>query len=349
MDQTSPRSTPRPVRRATMKQVAALAGVGTKTVSRVINREPNVSDDTAARVWDAIRALDYQVDMRAGSLRRSDGRTHSLGLLVSSVDNPFAGEVQRGVEDAARPRRVVVLASSLDEDPSREMEVVNDLLGRRVDGIIMDTTSTDLTYLGPTLGRGVPVVFIDRCPVGVNVDCVTSDNRDGAAAATRHLVERGHRRIALLTERSTIQTAAERRRGFLDELGRAGVPTGEATVITGLADAASAERALAGILASDRPPTAVFSTQNMITVGALHALQRLGLQHEIAFVAFDDVPLADLLDPGVTVIKQDPRAIGRTAAERMFRRLDGEQLPLDHVIVPTQLIERGSGEIPPRP
>lgn len=336
-----------PPRRATMKQVAVLAGVGTKTVSRVINFESNVSDETAARVWDAIRALEYQVDMWAGSLRRADGRTRTLGLLVSSVANPFAGELHRGVENVARGRNVAVFASSSDEDRAREAEAVDDFLRRRVDGLIIATTSLDVSHLGPTLRRGLPITFVDRSPVGLVADCVSSDNRAAGAMATRHLLEHGHRRIALLTERATIPTAAERQRGFLDELGRAGVPTGEATIITGLADAAAAERALVDLLTSDTPPTAVFGAQNLIAVGALHALHALGLQRKVALIGLDDLPLADLVQPGMTVIRQDAEAIGRVAAERMFRRLEGEALPLEQVTIPTELIERGSGEIPP--
>ncbi len=334
-----------PRRAATMKQVAALAGVGAKTVSRVINDEPRVAPETAARVWDAIRALDYHVDMRAGSLRRAGGRTLTLGLLVSSVDNPFAGEVHRGVEDVARARGVAVLAVSLHEDPVREKSAVEDFIRRRLDGIILSTTSTDVSYLSTTLIRGMPMVFIDRRPLGLSVDAVTSDNREAAALATRSLIARGHRRIAFLGERSTIRTSAERHQGFLDAFGEAGVPTGEATVIFGLSSAREAQEALGALLDSDQPPTAVFGGQNLITVGALHALHSRGMQHRIALIGFDDLELADLLDPGVTVIRQDPRKLGRVAAERMFSRLDGGVLAPEHIIVPTEFIERGSGEI----
>lgn len=332
-------------RAATMKQVAALAAVGTKTVSRVINGEPGVSADTAAKVWDAIRVLDYHVDMRAGSLRRADGRTKTIGLLVSSVDNPFAGEVHRGVEDVARARGVAVLAVSLHEDPAREASAVEDFGRRRLDGIILGTTATDVSHLSAALARGMPMVFIDRRPLGLAVDCVTSDNREAAALATRHLIERGHRRIAFLAERAAIRTAAERHQGFLDAFGEAGISTGEAQIALGLEGAAAAGEALGALLDSDRPPTAVFSSQNLITVGALKALHGRRLQHRVALISFDDLELADLLEPGVTVIRQDPRGMGRVAAERMFRKLDGDALEPEHIIVPTQLIERGSGEI----
>ena len=246
-----------------MKNVAALAGVGTKTVSRVINGEPNVSVATADRVWNAVRALDYHVDLQAGSLRRADGRTRTLGLLVGSVDNPFAAAIHRAVEDGASARGVAVFASSLDDDPLREEAAVNAFMRRRVDGLILTTSGRSTGYLGSVREVGIPVVYIDREPVESGIDSITSDNRAGAAAATEHLIAHGHRRIALLTDRLEIQTAYERRQGFLDALGRAGIPTTSTPMITELHDEASAQAALTRLLHSDEPPTAIFSAQNL--------------------------------------------------------------------------------------
>ena len=338
-------ASPRP--HTTMKQVAALAGVGTKTVSRVVNSEPNVSPETARRVWEAVRALDYHVDMQAGSLRRAGGRTLTLGLLISSVDNPFAGGIHRAVETLCNQRGVAVIASSMDDDPQREIVAVNEFMRRRVDGLVLTTAAEDMRYLAPTLERGLPVVFVDRAPAGIKADVVASENRAAAASATRHLLERGHRRIALLVDRITIHTANERRKGFLEELGRWGVPTADVHIATELHGAEDAERVLLEMLASPRPPTAVFSAQNLITIGALHALRKAGKEHSVALIGFDDLPLADLLVPAVTVVIQDAQEIGRTAAERVFRRLDGEDLPIEKLVIPTRLVERGSGEILP--
>lgn len=334
--------------RPTMRHVAALAGVGVKTVSRVINGEPNVSAATIAKVTAAARTLDYQPDLHAGNLRRADGRTRTLGLLVGSVDNPFSGAVHRAVEDAGLARGVAVFASSLDDDPAREQQAVSAFLRRRVDGLILTTISESQAYLAPELARGTPVVFVDREPAGVTSDIVVSDNRDGAALATRHLLEHGHRRLAYLGDRAEIRTAQERRRGFLDELGLAGVATRDIPVVEGLHDVETARIAAHALFDRDDPPTAVFSAQNLVTIGTIRALRERGLHHEIALVGFDDVPLADLLEPGVTVIAQQPQEIGRIAAERVFARLDGDSGPAVRTIVPTRLIERGSGEIPPR-
>ena len=139
-----------------MRHVAALAGVGVKTVSRVINGEPNVSAATIAKVTAAARSLDYQPDLHAGNLRRADGRTRTLGLLVGSVDNPFAGAVHRAVEDVALSRGVAVFASSLDDDPDREQEAVAAFLRRRVDGLILTTVSESQAYLAPSSAAAPP-------------------------------------------------------------------------------------------------------------------------------------------------------------------------------------------------
>ncbi len=347
---TSPNPTATPVRqRATMKQVARLAGVGTKTVSRVINQEPNVSQATAERVWEAVRALDYHVDMQAGSLRRAGGRTRTIGLLISSVDNPFAGAIHRAVETQARRLGVSVLAASMDEDPDREAQAVKEFLRRRVDGLILTTASSDLSYLASVIQHGIPMVFVDRAPVGLHADTVSSDNSAAAALGARHLINHGHRRIAMLVDNLSISTAAERRDGFLAELGRAGIPTGEAIIHGDVHGTEPAEQLVRTMLASAEPPTAIFSAQNLITLGTLRTLYALGLQHQIAVIGFDDLPLADLLDPAITVLQQDASAIGAAAADRLFRRLDGEQLPVEHVIIPARLIVRGSGEITPPP
>lgn len=330
-----------------MQDVARAAGVGTKTVSRVINHEPKVSEETADKVWAAVELLDYHVDMRAGSLRRSGGRTLSIALLVSSVDNPFAGELHRGVEDVARGRETAVLASSLNEDPAREISAIDDAIRRHVDGIILGTTSTSCPHLGRIASRGIPVVLVDRLPDGLEVDAVTSDTVAAAERATEHLIAHGHRRIAFLSERPGVQTAVDRREGFARALRTVGLAEDQSLIIDGLDSDAAAYQALAGLLHDSHPPTAVFSAQNVITIGAVHALWDAGLQHTVAHLGFDDVPLADVLDPGLTVVRQDPLRIGQLAAERVFRRIDGEDLPYEHIVVPTQLVARGSGEIAP--
>jgi LacI family transcriptional regulator len=330
-----------------MKDVAALAGVSLKTVSRVVNDEPLVSEEVGRRVRDAILQLGFHPDERAGNLRRTGRKTETIGLVVSSVANPFAASVNRAIENAAEARGVALFASSMDDDPEREQPAVDALLRRRVDGLILTTVRKSQSYLLSEQSYGTPFVFVDRDPVGIEADAVVSDHAAGAATATRHLLERGHRRIAYLGDRSDIQSARERQRGFSRELGRAGVSSLNAPMVVNLHDVELAERTALEILSTDNRPTAIFSSQNLITVGVLRALRHLGLQHSVALVGFDDLPMADLLDPGITVVAQHPESIGALAAERLFARLDGDTQAPRTFIVPTTLIPRGTGEILP--
>ncbi len=330
-----------------MRHVATLAGVGVKTVSRVINGEPNVSAAMIARVMEAAEKLNYQRDLYARTLRRRDRQTLTIGLLISSVANPFSGSMHRAIEDAATARGVSVFASSLDDDPARERRAVDAFLQRRVDALILTTAARSQGYLMEEADRGTPLVFVDREPIGVDGDAVIADNAAGAATATRHLLDHGHVRIAYLGDRADIQTAQERRRGYLEELGRAGVPTADLPQVEDLHDERSSYEATLRILDGDHRPTAIFSSQNLVTIGVLRALRERGLHRTIAVVGFDDVPLADLIDPGLSVIQQNPQRIGELAAERAFARLDGDNGPARTYVVPTVLIPRGSGEIGP--
>jgi DNA-binding LacI/PurR family transcriptional regulator len=333
--------------RPTMKDVATLAGVGIKTVSRVINGEPNVSDATIDRVMRAANILDYQLDVYAGNLRRTDRRTQTIGLLVGNVANPFSGALHRAVEDATHDLGYAVISASLHDDSEREQRLVREFLRRRVDGLVLTTISRSQAYLLAEQERGTPMVFVDREPRGIDADSVVSANVAGASSATAHLVAHGHRSIACLGDRNEISTARLRVRGFLDEIGRAGIPSSEAHIVADLDDEAKSYAAVITLLDHPHPPTALFTAQNLVTIGAVRALRDRGREHDIALVGFDDIALADLVVPGVTVVAQDPEQIGRRAAERLLARIDGAQFPVESIHVPTTLIARGSGEIRP--
>lgn len=333
--------------RPTMREVASLAGVGIKTVSRVVNEEPGVSESTKARVLHAVEQLNYQLDITAGSLRRAGRRTLSIGLLLPSVANPFSGEIHRALEDALAPRGIAVFAASLDDDPEREKALVTAFLRRRVDGLILTPIAKSQAHVIPEHSRELPIVFIDREPTGVDADAVVSDNAVGAAAAAAHLISHGHKKLAYLGDRTDIQTARERHRGFMEELGRAGIPASLIPVHEGLHDEEAARRAAHELLVSQDPPTAIFSGQNLVTFGVMRALKDLGLSRKTALVGFDDFSLADMMEPGITVIAQHPERIGKLAAERILARIDGDQGTPRTYVVPSELIPRGSGELRP--
>jgi LacI family transcriptional regulator len=333
--------------RATIRDVAALAGVGIKTVSRVINDEANVSPSTRERVRRAADTLNFQPNLGAGSLRRSDGKSYTLGLLLDSVDNPFSAAVNRAVERVATARNTAVFAASSEDDQERERALVATFTRRRVDGLILTMIGGDHSYLQAEREQGTPMVFVDRPPIGVLADAVLTDNFEAAFSATQHLIRQGHRRMAHLGDELTIATARERRRGFREALKAAGLPSADGQHADNLRSAAEAFAAVQRLMRSPLAPSALFTSQNLVTVGAIRALHQLGLQHRVAMVGFDDLILADVLNPGITVIAQDPARIGALAAEWLFRRLDGDTSAEQTVIVPSRLITRGSGEIPP--
>ncbi len=332
-----------------MRDVAALAKVSLKTVSRVVNGETGVSPRLAKRVMTARDRLGYRHDLTASSLRRSDGRSLTIGVLLEDVSNPFASTLHRAIEDVAVERRVLVLAGSSDEDEDRERQLVSAFVSRRVDGLIIQPSSHDHSYLHTERRAGTPVVFVDRPPSFLDADAVVTDNAAGIRGAVRHLVEQGHRRIAYLGDMRSIATAAERHQGYVEELAEQKIGVDATLVRLDLRGIEKAEAAAREVLARPQRPTAIIAGQNLITIGAFRALRALDLHRRVALVGFDDFLLADLLEPGITVIAQDPAAIGRTAAAVLFRRLDGDRSQSQVHTVRTRMITRGSGEIRPYP
>jgi LacI family transcriptional regulator len=335
------------LRRPTMKEVATLAGVSLATVSRVVNGDGKVRPDLVKRVNEAVTLLGYRRDLTATNLRRADRASASVGLVFDDVANPFHAALLRGVETVARTRGVLPLVGSSDEDPARERELAEAFLARRVDGLIVVPAGPDHSYLRRERDAGVALAFVDRPPAFIDADCVLSDNAGGAYAATAHLIERGHRRIGFLGDRTHIFTAVERLRGYREAVTEHGMQYDPSLVRMELHDSASASAAAADLLGGDEPPTALFSAQNLITIGTVQRLRALDLHRRVALVGFDDLTLADAVEPGLTVVAQDVHQLGRLTAELLFARLDGDGGPTRRLEVPTTLITRGSGEIAP--
>jgi LacI family transcriptional regulator len=333
------------VGRPTMRDVAGTAGVSLKTVSRVVNREPGVRADTAARVQAAIADLGFARNDIARSLRH--GRAGAVGLVIEDVANPFYSAIARAAEDVAHAAGHILITGSCEEDPERERQLVLRLLRRSVDALLIVPAGTDHRYLLPELRAGTPIVFLDRPPGGLEVDTVLLDSRGGARAGVAHLVRHGHRRIAFVGDTPALHTAGERLAGYRDALAGAGAPERPELVPAGTHDAAGAERAVRALLAlpEERRPTALFCANNRNTVGALRALRD---EHRpLALVGFDDFELADMLPTPVTVVRNAPGEMGRIAVELAYARLAGDGGPPQRRMLPCELVARGSGEVAP--
>jgi len=327
-----------------MRDVASTAGVSLKTVSRVVNREPGVHADTAARVQAAIADLGFARNEVARTLRH--GRAEAIGLVIEDVANPFYSAIARTVEDAAHARGHILITGSCEEDPEREHQLVHRLLRRSVDALLIVPAGSDHRYLEPELAYGKPLVFLDRPPGGIEADTVLLDNLGGARAGVAHLLERGHDRVAFVGDLPGVHTARERLAGYRRALVEADVPERSELVRAGTHDAAGAEETVRALLRLPvaRRPTALFCANNRNTVGALRALR--DHPRQIAIVGFDDFELADMLATPVTVVRHVPEDMGRIAAELAYARLDGDTGPPERRTIPCELVARGSGEVP---
>ena len=330
-----------------MRDVAALAHVSLKTVSRVINGSPTVDPALTEQVQRAAALLNYKPNLAASSLRRGDGRSMMIGLMLEDMANPYSATICQVAEEVARKLGVGLLAGSVGEDPERERELATALIQRRVDGLIIVPAGNDHSYLVNEMRMGTAMVFVDRPPRYLAADVVTSANRTGTAEGVRYLIEHGHRRIAYLGDLRSIATAQERFGGFQDALREAGLQLDIHLVRHDLHTIGAANAAATELLTGSNPPTALFSGQNLVTIGTVQALRAAGAQYRTALIGFDDFPLADLLEPGITVIAQDSASIGKLAIELLFQRINGATSPVQAHVLPTRLIERASGAILP--
>jgi LacI family transcriptional regulator len=288
--------------------------------------------------------MGFRRNVGALNLRRGSS-TGTIGLVLEDVANPFYSGLTRAVEKIAHDHGRHVLTGSSEEDTGRERELALEFCARRVDGLIVVPAGLRHGYLLPEIASGTPVVFVDRPPGDVVADTVLLDNIEGAATAVLHLAARGHRRVAFLGDSPSIYTATERLRGFREGCVKAGIPYDERLVAMGPHTEAGVAATLRRVLGGRAPATALLTGNNRITVHVLRAIA--GRRKRPALIGFDDFELADLLDPPVSVVAIDPGTLGRTAAELLFARLDGDTSPPRRIVLPVRLVPRGSGELPP--
>jgi LacI family transcriptional regulator len=334
---------PRPGRLPTMVDVARAAGTSQKTVSRVVNAEPGVTPETAERVQRAIAELGFRRHDGASHLRRGTS-TASLGLVLEDLSGPFYAAVTAAVERRAREHGHLLLTGSADGDPRRAARLVQAFANRRVDGLLIAPNLVGDEVLTATLPPDVPAVLLDRPSADRGTDAVLSDNAGGVASAVDHLVERGHRRIAFLGDDERYWTARQRRDGFLAACARAGLPTAGLVVMG--AQTREQIAAAEGLWTGRRDPvTAVVTGNNVASAGLVRHLHgRPGPRP--AHVGFDELDLADVLDPPLTTVAQDAGGIGRAAVDLLFERIADPRLPPREVVVPTRLTVRGSSPAP---
>ncbi len=327
----------------TMREVAERAGVSAKTVSRVLRKDRYVSEDVRHRVNAAVRDLQYVPNMLAVTFR--SGRDAAIGVAVPDIADPFFAQIVQAVEVEARARQTAVIVTSVGYDADQEPAIVEALLQRQVLGLISCPVSTDQSYLKPWLPR-MAMVFVDRAPGNITADAVIEDDFGGAHLATTHLLGHGHRRVAFVGDSHRASTTMQRLAGYTSALADAGIDLDEGLVHFGETDPPGIDRVVQAWAGLTGPPSAVFSSNARSTMAVFAALQRAE-GDGLALVSFGDFPMAASLEPSVTVIDQDPTAVGTFAAQRFFQRLDEPAKRMRRrTVLPVSLVERASCSVP---
>jgi LacI family transcriptional regulator len=325
----------------TIKDVARAAGVGLMTVSRVINGVPGnkFSQETAQRVREAIQKLGYEPNHVARSLRGQ--RSGVIGLITTSVSDPFWASCARGVEQEARKQNYVPILVASDEDCLMEERQVAALQAHRVDGLLLVSTyrahrTTLLTRLA-----NIPTVAIDRPIAGFKTDCVLIHNHEAAHNATRHLISHGHQHITFVGYGDRLYTVKERIDGYTRAMNESGL---RPVVFACATNPAGAQRLAHEALSARPHPTGMFASNTMVMHGILQAAKDLVLRvpEDLAVTGFEDFRWAGLVQPGLTVVRQPGEEMGRLAAQMLFERLAGKKGPPQSVILDTELIIRES-------
>ena len=331
----------------TIRDVAERAGVSTTTVSHVVNRTRKVDAGTAARVETAIRELGYRPNALARSMRR--GRTHTIGIVLPDIANPFFGDLARSLEDLLFEAGYSAIICNSDGDGRKEAAYLDVLLAKKVDGLLLCAASQPSEHLRQAVASGAPTIVVDRELGDLPVSQVMVQNHRGGYLAGRHLIDLGHRDIAVIAGPASTGTSAQRLQGFRSALDEAGIAVPESRVFRGDFRAASGRAAMEGWLRADPPPTAVFAENDLMAVGALSAAHAadVDVPRDLSVVGFDGIAFGADVTPPLTTVAQSINEVAGTAVDLLFERLRDGTVEARRVELPVELLVRGTSA-PPR-
>lgn len=334
---------------STLKEVAKKAAVSITTVSRVINGPDKVNSETRERVQKAMAQLEYQPNRVAQRLRTSKGQSKLLGLIIPDIQNQFYSNIVRGIEDVTYGNDYAVILCNSDENPNKERFYLEVLRSESVDGIILPPIHQFGEEIENIIDLGIPIVCVDRKLFRKQVDTVVIGNEIGGYQAVSHLIELGHRKIAILTSSLHFSSFDERQKGYERALKENGIEIDRRIIKAGDPRSAEAAKSLAEELFKlEDKPTAIFATNNLMTLGVLEAINEHNLKvpNDISIIGFDDMPWSKAISPPLTVIKQPAYQMGREAADLFFKRVDDPKRDPVEVVLESQLIIRKSTSPP---
>lgn len=328
--------------KVTIRDVAAIADVSPATVSRVLNADEHVKPELRERVLAAVSRLDYRPNSQARSLRTQ--ATRVLGLIISDIQNPFFTSLVRGVEDVAQASGYSVVLANSDEDLGKEQQYLRVAAAEAMAGVILSPASSSRTRIGELVQRGIPVVTLDR-RIAADVDSVTVDNVAGARRAVEHLIEAGARRIGHIAGPDDVSTSADRLAGYHEALRAAGIEIDPELVVRGDYRVDGGRQAAAQLLELPVRPDALFAANNLMLVGTIQAMSERGLQapQDLLLAGFDEMSWAGFAPP-LTLVEQPTYEIGRLATEILLRRIGGDTVAAEHVVLEASLRVRASSD-----
>jgi DNA-binding LacI/PurR family transcriptional regulator len=329
--------------------VASLAGVSSATVSRVLAQKPHVREDVRKRVLQAVEELGYQPSRVARSLRVRTSQT--IGLIISDIQNPFFTSLVRAVEDQAYAHKYTVFLCNSDENPYKEALYVDLMLAERVAGVIITPTRETHSPVRKLQEAGIPVTVVDRRIQDQDVDTVVADNRAAAYDLVTHLISQGHRRIGAILASPEITTGRERYEGYELALREHQIPLDPALIRTGLPKEVLGYQFACELLSLPEPPTAIFTGNNLLTLGALRGIddRQLNIPGDVSLVGFDDMEWTSLIKPRLTVVAQPTYDIGRAAAELILKRIADPERKVEQIVYKPELKIRESTDHPANP
>lgn len=330
---------------ATMRDVAREAGVSIKTVSRVVNNQSEISEETRQRVLAAIERLGYRPSKVARALVTQ--RTDTVGLILGDIANPFFSEVARGVLQTAQAKGYDVFLCNSDYNPEQEIHALHSLADHNVDGMIIFPCWQNKDELKSFASQHRPLVVVNRSfDPHPGMSLVLSEIRQGARLAVEYLIQKGHTAIGMLAGRATPPELMERVQGFREALVAHNLPIVDDWILTGSpnTDVERGEEAARSLLTHHPEVTAVFAYNDLIAMGALRTCQELGrrVPEDLAIVGFDDIPFAQIVSPPLTTIHIDKYELGKQAVTRLLDMLDDPDAEFAPIRMDVELVVRGS-------
>lgn len=329
---------------ASMNEVAKRAGVSIATVSRVLNNSESVNEETRVKIQKAIKELKYQPSRVAKRLRSKSGAGNLLGVLIPDIQNPFYVDVLRGIEDVAYQNNYVIIMCNFSQDEKKEAMYLDILESEAIDGLIAAPAHEDDSRIKKILRNGLPLVCVDRSLKGVDADIVWVNNEEGAFHAVSFLIEKGYKRIAHIGGLTTIPSSRLRDSGYRKALVAGGLPVDESLIVHGDSSYASGIQFMEQLLKLPTPPDAVFTGNNLITLGALEAInsRKLRIPQDIAILGFDDMNWSNALNPPLTAVRQPAYEIGKRAGELLIQRINDPKRPCIQMTLNSELKVRSS-------